>query len=53
MKRTKPTEKKKPTSEELLKKLRQLDEAQISQVHGGDRCAGWCGHRCHDGFNSY
>jgi hypothetical protein len=51
MKRTKPTDKRKPTAEELLKKLRELDDKQIGQVHGGDACwarCGGCGHRCHE-----
>ena len=43
----------KPSPEDLLKKLRQLDEDQIKDVVGGragDRCAGRCAGRCHSSY---
>jgi hypothetical protein len=48
MKRKNPPTQK-PSPEDLLKKLRQLDEEQIKDVRGGlagDRCMGRCGHHC-------
>jgi hypothetical protein len=47
MKRTNPPTNRKPTPEDLLKKLRQVDETELKDVVGGiGRCAGGCPHRC-------
>ena len=49
MKRQTPPTKQKPSPEDLLKKLRQVDEAELKDVVGGiGRCVGGCGHRCND-----
>jgi len=47
MKRDKPQPEQdtKPTPEDLLKKLRELDDQQLKDVHGGVRCNGRCGHK--------
>ena len=49
MKRQNPPAKRKPTQEELLKKLRQIDDAQLKDVVGGiGRCVGGCGRHCNE-----
>jgi hypothetical protein len=47
MKRTKTPTQRKPTPQDLLEKLRKLDEDQLKEVLGGcGRCTGHCSGRC-------